>query len=113
MAFKETLSNKKIHTIAVKRMNTLFEKSKGLIGEKKPTALFLKTRFGIHTFGVQFPIDILILDTTYQVIKLKQSLQPNSFFFWNPRYCFVVELPSNSIQSLEIKKHDLVEIYDL
>ena len=45
----------------------------GLIG-KDPTPLFFKTRFGIHTFGVITPIDVLILDKNYKVVKIKALL---------------------------------------
>ncbi|OGH08351.1 MAG: hypothetical protein A2171_00220, partial [Candidatus Levybacteria bacterium RBG_13_35_9] len=60
------------------------EKSLGLIFLKKPKALFLKTHFGLHTFFVNFPLDIIILDKNSKVVKLKGNLVPNKIFLWNP-----------------------------
>lgn len=83
----------------------LWKKSFGLIGKNKPENLLFKTRFGIHTFGMRFPIDVLVLDKNYKVIKFKETLLPNNFFFWNPRYNLVLELPSGTVKQLAIKRH--------
>jgi len=89
-------------TIEVKRAKTVGEKIKGLLGSPRPFNLQLNTRWGIHTFGMQFPIDILILDGTNTVQKLKQSLTPNRIFFWNPLWNTVVELPEGTIKEKQI-----------
>lgn len=82
--------------------NTWKEKTLGLLRYKKPESLFLQTRFGIHTFGLSHPIDVLILDKHYVVIALKESLKPNRVFFWNPKYNAVVELPQGTITQKKI-----------
>lgn len=73
-------------------------KWKGLLGVKKPYSLLLQTRFGIHTFGLTFPIDVVILDRSFVVRKFKERLSPNKIFLWNPHYDYVLELPTGSIQ---------------
>ena len=81
----------------------LREKIQGLIGKKKPQSLMLKTRFGIHTFGLKFPIDVLILNNENKVASIKKNLKPNRIFLWNPMHDKVLELPSGTIQKYAIK----------
>lgn len=95
---------------------TLQEKMKGLLGAREPYPLLLKTRWGIHTFGMQFPIDVIVFDSRNVVRAIKENMQPNSFFFWNPRYENVLELSEGVIKHshasvgdvLEIKPHKIV-----
>lgn len=97
-------------TLTVKKTNSLRLKIRGLIGKKKPEALFLQTRFGIHTFGVKFPIDVVVVDSKNIVVKLKQNLKPNRIFLWNPRFCRVLELPEGTIQKKELSLGSMVEL---
>ena len=76
---------------------SLRQKVIGLIGAKKPYPLLLETRFGIHTFGVRFPLDIVILDQTNTIVCMKKTLLPNRIFLWNPIWKLVVELPQGTI----------------
>ncbi|CAN5192436.1 hypothetical protein BH11PAT1_BH11PAT1_4650 [soil metagenome] len=87
-----------------------FEKVKGLIGEKKPQNLLLRTRWGIHTIGLKFPIDIVILDKEQIVAVLKEALKPNNIFLWNPKYGIVLELPAGTIKKEKISKGKKIEI---
>lgn len=88
--------------ITAKEPKHFFQQLIGLIGRKKPQALLLRTRFGIHTFGVRFPIDVVILDQNYRVVAIKKSLTPNSIFLWNPKYNNVLELPLGTIAEKNI-----------
>lgn len=97
-------------TILVKEAKNIKEKITGLIGKEKPFPLMIKTHFGIHTFGLKFPIDILILDKNNKVISLKKSLKPNNIFLWNPLYNTVLELPQETIEKKRIKTHDTVNL---
>ncbi len=90
--------------------NNLKEKMTGLIGKKKAYPLLLKTRFGIHTFGLTFPIDVVVLDKNNKVVKLKESLRPNSLFFWNPKFDTLLELPQGEISNKKIFVCDKVKI---
>lgn len=90
-------------TLKVKEAKSWHDKSIGLIRKNKPYPLFLTTRFGIHTFGLKFPIDVLILDKSDRVVKIRSGLKPNSLFFWNPTYRKVLELPAGTINKLRIK----------
>lgn len=81
-----------------KKLKSLYGKTKGLIGEKDIKTVVFQTRFGIHTFGVKSPIDILILNKKLKVAKLKKGLKPNLIFIWNPKYDIVIELQEDSIE---------------
>jgi len=89
-------------TINVTILRTYAQKSKGLIGTRHITPVYFTTRWGIHTFGVLSPIDIVILDNKNRVMKLVQRLPPNRLFFWNPKYSRVVELPAGTIEKMGI-----------
>ncbi len=90
--------------LKVKRLETLKEKTIGLIGRESIAPIIFETRFGIHTFGLKLPIDVLILDNQKKVAVLKESLSPNRIFLWSPRYKIVLELPTGTIKKHNIKK---------
>lgn len=100
----------RIISLHVTHAKTLQEKSIGLIGKSKPYPLLFKTRFGIHTFGMRFPLDILILDKNATVKVARQSLKQNRLFFWNPLYDTVIELPSGTILKKKIHVGDKIKL---
>jgi uncharacterized membrane protein (UPF0127 family) len=69
---------------------------RGNMFRKKILPLYFETRWGIHTFFVREPIDVLILDEENRVQVIKKDLKPWRLFFWNPRYGKVVELPMSN-----------------
>ena len=75
---------------------TLAEKTIGLIAAYQPKALYFKTRWGIHTFGVLFPLTILICDDTFRIKAIVLELLPNRVYFWNPCWQHIFELPSKN-----------------
>lgn len=82
-------------TLEVKKLrNTTF----GLMGKDKAYPIYFKTRLGIHTFFLKFPIDVVILDKQKRVVKLVENLSPNSFLLWNLKYNNVIELPYGTIK---------------
>jgi uncharacterized protein len=82
----------------------------GLIGAKKAEALILKTRFGIHTFGLRFPIDVLILNKERELVDLRENLKPARIFVWKPHYNTVIELPNDSIKKSDTALGDKITI---
>jgi uncharacterized protein len=80
----------------------IWNKTKGLIGTKKANPVYFETRWGIHTFGMKYPIDVLILDNNNLVIKTKEVLKPNKIWIWNPKYNKVIELPAGEINQKKI-----------
>jgi len=94
----------------VKLVKTFIDRLTGLLNPKNPRALIFKTRFGIHTFFLKEPIDVLVLNNQNQVIKIKPSLKPNHFFFWNPKYNTIIELPNNSVSRSKTQIKDQIEL---
>ena len=83
---------------------------KGLLGETSPRSLYLKTRWGIHTFGMRFPLDVLILDKNWSVRKIKKGLKPYSLFFWNPKYFRVIEISEGSASLSDAEVGDILAL---
>lgn len=103
------LVNKTRKTILAQNLiipESLVEKSLGLLKYKKPQAMLLKTHFGIHTFGMQYPIDVVILDKNNKVVQIKTDLKPNNIFVWNIKYDCVIELPKGSVNITRTKIYD-------
>lgn len=94
--------------VKVRRLNSVREKAIGLIGKKTAEATLFKTRFGIHTIGLRFPIDVLILDNKNKIIYSKSSLKPNRIFIWNPRYKNVLELPDGFVAKKNLEAGDIL-----
>lgn len=96
--------------LSVKKAKSFKEKVVGLIGSQKPYPFLLNTRFGIHTIGLKFPIDILILDKNGKVRAIKEKLAPYRIFFWNPFFDTVLELPYGTVRNKNIKIGNKIEI---
>lgn len=92
--------------IKIRFLKSILEKSIGLLGSSEAHSVYFKTRFGIHTFFMKFPIDVLILDDDFTIVKYVAGLVPNRIFFWNPRLQNVIELPTGEIQRKNIKIGD-------
>ena len=95
--------------LRVKNLTGL-SKATGFIGKEQIYPIFFKTRFGIHTFGLRFPIDVLILDKNDMVVCLRKNLKTNRVFFWNPKFEKIIELPAGFIERNRIKKEQKIEI---
>lgn len=99
-------------TIKAKICRSIKDRTIGLIDRQKAEPMLFFTRFGIHTFGLKFPIDVVVLDEGSRVVKIKENLTPNNFFFWPIKYNKVLELPGGFINLAKIKKDSLVKIED-
>ena len=99
--------------LKVKAVKNLKEKTFGLIGKKYAEPLLIKTRFGIHTFFLKFPIDVIVLDKKFQVKYIKKNMKPNRIYIWNPLYNIVVEMPEKTISEKKIKIGDKIRIISL
>jgi|SRR3989344_1831848 len=96
-------------TFRVKSLQGL-GKIRGLIGPKKASPVYFKTHFGIHTFGLKFPIDVLILDSGNQIVRLVKELSPNHVFIWPVIYNRVIELPTGTISQNNLKIGDKMKL---
>jgi len=94
----------------ITELKTFAEKSKGLLGKEAPYGAYFRTRWGIHTFGMKFPIDVVIADEAFQVRKIKKSLSPGRLLFWNPRHANVFELPAGTAAAVGLQIGDALEL---
>ncbi len=97
-------------TLHVKKLTGFGEKAQGLLFAKKAYAIVIETKFGIHTFGLLFPIDVLVLDKFNKVVKTSRNLKPNRIFLWNPRFSRVIELPEGDIRRYQIGLGDSITL---
>jgi uncharacterized membrane protein (UPF0127 family) len=88
----------------------ILSKSKGLINSNTPKTVIFYTRFGIHTFGMKYPIDVIVIDKKFKVIAAKESIKPNRIFLWNLKGNRVIELANGVIKRSHTKINDFLEI---
>lgn len=103
------IQNSRNHAIISKDgkyATSFLDQAFGLLLRSNPRTLLFKTRFGIHTLCLLHAIDVLILDDAFIVKQKKGKLYPFSFYFWNPRYQYVLELPVETIRQFDIQVGD-------
>lgn len=96
--------------LKVRLLKGFLDKSIGLLESAKADPVYFTTRFGIHTYGMKFPIDAIVLDNNNRVMKTAENLKPNRFFFWLPIYNRVVELPAGTVKKLKINNEDIIKL---
>jgi uncharacterized membrane protein (UPF0127 family) len=86
---------------------------KGLLGRKclsPGEGLWIIPCEAVHTFGMQFPIDVVFLDRKNQVVKTRSNVRPGRL-----SACLsarsVVELPWGTVLSTQTKRGDKVEFH--
>ncbi len=97
-------------TLFARKCNSFWEKTKGLLGKNKPEAIYFETRWGIHTFGMQFPIDVIILNKQNKIVAMKKNMKPNRIFVWNPRYKKVIEVPEGIIKKKSLELNEVITL---
>jgi uncharacterized membrane protein (UPF0127 family) len=107
------IKNKTRNTIISKDFKLLKDfrsKSKGLINSKTPETVVFYTRFGIHTFGMKYPIDVIVTGKKLKVSSIKENLRPNRVFLWNPKNSLVIELENGTVKRSQTEINDFLEI---
>jgi uncharacterized membrane protein (UPF0127 family) len=84
----------------------------GLLGEREllpGDGLLIVPSQSIHTWGMQFPIDIAVLDNEWKVIAIRPALCPFRItrLFW--KAAAVLELPSGRLDSTSTCVGDSME----
>jgi uncharacterized membrane protein (UPF0127 family) len=97
----------------VKKADTLLTRMVGWIGRSRidpEAALWVKPCWGIHTFGMHFPVDVLFLARDGRVIEVVSNFPINriSPFVFRARSVLVV--PAHSIKKSRTMVGDLIEI---
>lgn len=84
----------------------------GLLGERElqpGDGLLIVPSQGVHTLGMQFPIDIAVLDNDWKVIAIRHDLRPFRMtrMFW--KAAAVLELPSGVLEASSTLVGDRIE----
>ena len=93
--------------------DTLLARLKGLLGKSSlPTGegLWIKPCNSVHTFGMQFPIDVVFLDKKMRVVALAKTLRPNRISRLYSCASSVIELPAGTIDAADTVTGDHIEV---
>lgn len=77
---------------------------------KKGEALIIKPCNSIHTFFMNFPIDVVFMNKNDKVVKVIERMKPYriSKIYFKANY--VIELPVDTIKSSKTAEGDIIEI---
>jgi uncharacterized membrane protein (UPF0127 family) len=72
-------------------------------------AIIFEPAISIHTFFMQFPLDVVFMDQNFRVLKIYRNLRPwrHTGFFFRSRK--TLEIPAGLLPS-EIKEGDVLEV---
>jgi len=104
------VTNSKMVATQVKMAEGMWQRLKGLLGTKTldpEQGLWIPKCQGIHTFGMQYAIDVVYLDEEWKAIDLVPSIEPNRMGPVCPRARSVIELPAGTIERKEISIGDV------
>lgn len=93
--------------------HSFFERIWSLSGSsplKDGEGFLIPSCHGIHTFGIDYPIDVLYLNGDGEVLGMDEGLGPNSLGTFRFRACLVLELPAGTIRWSETKPGDALTI---
>jgi uncharacterized membrane protein (UPF0127 family) len=87
------------------------KRSKGLLGRKGLSpgeGLWILPCDSVHTFGMQFSIDLVYLDRKHRIRKVQSNVHP-----WRISVCLsahsIIELPSGTIRETQSRVGDVLE----
>lgn len=88
----------------------------GLLGERElppDEGLLILPSQGVHTWGMRFPIDVVVLDPDWRVIAIRRGMRPFRItpIFW--KAAAVLELRSGTVDSTGTQVDDTIEFTPL
>jgi uncharacterized membrane protein (UPF0127 family) len=95
--------------------NTHWTRLRGLLGASRGDfgngcGLWIVPCRGVHTLAMRFPIDVVYLDRTSNVLHIERDLQPWRFAPVRLQAASVLELPSRTVTSTGTTVGDKIEI---
>ncbi|HLF79905.1 MAG TPA: DUF192 domain-containing protein [Dehalococcoidia bacterium] len=109
-ANKETVIGEAIEVAA-----TAAQRAKGLLGREclsEGEGLLFKGCSSLHTFFMQFPIDIIYADRSGKVLKCAKAVRPFRLVAAPLRAYYAVELPVGAIESSDTRAGDYLRFVD-
>jgi uncharacterized membrane protein (UPF0127 family) len=96
----------------LEKADTAAKRNKGLLGRSGLNAgegLWIVPCESVHTFFMQFPIDLVYLDRNHRILKVRAGVRP-----WRLSACLVahsiVELPAGVIAASQTQRGDQLEL---
>jgi uncharacterized protein len=92
--------------------NTVLKRMVGLLNRRKfaeGEGLLFDRCYGIHTFGMRFPIDVLFLDKDLHVIRTVKALPPYRTSVVR-KAVYVLELPVGALENTHTEEGDQIQI---
>lgn len=60
-------------------------------------------RYGVHTFFVRFPIDLMYLDSDFRIVELRAWLKPWRMHKSRAAASYLAELPAGTLRSAKVR----------
>ena len=101
---------------SVELANTFLRRVVGLLGRRSlghKAGLWIVPSSGVHTFGMMFAIDVLMLDRQMRVIRVHENLQPNRVGGICRASHSALEIPAGSIKAQHLAVGDLLVVDSL
>jgi len=95
----------------VELADTFWQRLKGLLGTKflqLGHGLIIKPCSSVHTFGMNYPIDVLFVDSNHCIIKIVENMLPSKASM-AARSQYVVELPAGTAHRAACCVGDILE----
>ena len=93
--------------------DSLFARMKGLLGVTflaPGEGIWLRPCKAVHTFGMRFAIDVVVLDRNRSVLAVINGLKPNRATAIYRRASTVLELPAHSAVAAGLSPGDIIEM---
>lgn len=88
----------------VLRTANMLERMRGLLGRPSPEkhqALLIVPCSSIHTFFMDYPLDLAFLDKHWQITRLIPSIKPWRMA-WAPGSAMVLEMQANTMENMSL-----------
>jgi uncharacterized membrane protein (UPF0127 family) len=100
---------------SVRVANTHWSRFRGLIGTPSADfefgqALWIVPCRGVHTFGMRFPLDLIYLDRSGNVVEVLENVRPWRVGPVRLSAASVLELPAGAIRTSGTERSDRIEI---
>ncbi len=98
----------------VKTANTFFTRLKGLMFTNElpvGTALHITPCGSIHTFFMQYSIDVIYLDTQRRIVGLQSNLAPGKLGAVITSAASVLELPAGTLERTQTQVGQQIEFH--
>jgi uncharacterized membrane protein (UPF0127 family) len=95
------------YRIDLELKSSFFQKFRGLLGVKhlgEKQGIVLVGCKQVHTFWMQFPIDIVVLDKDFKIIDFVGDLKANKISPYYRRGYYIIELATNPINEKLFKE---------